>query len=321
MNSLDFYLALFGGCKRDVARVAGKVGGLTNCVFTGLCGALPEAKGKGGEMQGAYSKANSGMEKAVFILGVFALILSGCGNPKRVKQEHITSDDAENIISYVTDSINPWGNRILKFGNDSVYAFNEDSVISYILYLDTTMAIKRIIFENGKKSYIEYNPFIAKNLIQAEYFFPDTNIPSHQYYFRDSIIFTEGNPIKVYQYGVSYHKNGKIEYSGHQGVFIANGVAVGVWHYYDSLGFLTKTHNYIYPKDYGDFYPYVIVSEYFLNGKPKWEKLYYNNDSFDAGEEYRIPIRTWKYFSEKGVLYKTEEYENGELIKTEKHNL
>ena len=46
MNSLDFYLALLFGCKRDVARVAGKVGGLTDCVFTGLCGALPEAKGK-----------------------------------------------------------------------------------------------------------------------------------------------------------------------------------------------------------------------------------------------------------------------------------
>ena len=47
MNRLDFYLALLFGCKRDVARVAGKVGGLTDCVFTGLCGALPEAKGKG----------------------------------------------------------------------------------------------------------------------------------------------------------------------------------------------------------------------------------------------------------------------------------
>ena len=46
MNSLDFYLAQLFGCKRDVARVAGKVGGLTEVFFTGLCGALPEAKGK-----------------------------------------------------------------------------------------------------------------------------------------------------------------------------------------------------------------------------------------------------------------------------------
>ena len=46
MNSLDFYLALLFGCKRDVARVAGKVCGLTDSVFTDMCGALHEAKGK-----------------------------------------------------------------------------------------------------------------------------------------------------------------------------------------------------------------------------------------------------------------------------------
>ena len=68
MNSLDFYLALLFGCKRDVARVAVKVGGLTDCVFTGLCGALPEAKREGGGVQEAYSNANSGMWKVVFFL-------------------------------------------------------------------------------------------------------------------------------------------------------------------------------------------------------------------------------------------------------------
>ena len=73
MNSLDFYLALLCGCKRDVARVAVKVGGLTDCVFTGLCGALPEAKGKGDGVQGAYSKAYRGILKAVVILCLFAL--------------------------------------------------------------------------------------------------------------------------------------------------------------------------------------------------------------------------------------------------------
>ena len=70
MNSLDFYLALLFGCKRDVALVAVKVGGLTDCVFTGLCGALPEAKGKGGGAQGAYSKVNSGMKKVTLFLVV-----------------------------------------------------------------------------------------------------------------------------------------------------------------------------------------------------------------------------------------------------------
>ena len=35
-------------CKRDITRVAGKVGGFTEDVFTGLCGALPVTKRKGG---------------------------------------------------------------------------------------------------------------------------------------------------------------------------------------------------------------------------------------------------------------------------------
>ena len=63
MNRLDFYLALFGGCKRDVARVAGKVGGLTDCVFAGLCGALPEAKGKGGGRKGLIIRQIAGWGK------------------------------------------------------------------------------------------------------------------------------------------------------------------------------------------------------------------------------------------------------------------
>ena len=69
MNSLDFYLALLCGCNRDVARVAGKVGGLTDCVFTGLCGALPEAKGKGGVLGGnrLYSRVLT-IAAIIFIL-------------------------------------------------------------------------------------------------------------------------------------------------------------------------------------------------------------------------------------------------------------
>ena len=86
------YYATFGmlcGCKRDVARVAGKVGGLTDCVFTGLCGALPEAKGKGGGMQVAYSKANSGMKKVSIFLVVAAMIAAGC-----------RSDNSDRIEAY-----------------------------------------------------------------------------------------------------------------------------------------------------------------------------------------------------------------------------
>ena len=100
MNSLDFYLAQLCGCKRDVARVAVKVGGLTDCVFTGLCGALPEAKGKGGEVQGAYSKANSGVGKvAIFLLVVamFILTFTSCGT----YQHFITHEFSK--ISYINE--------------------------------------------------------------------------------------------------------------------------------------------------------------------------------------------------------------------------
>ena len=87
MNSLDFYLALLFGCKRDVARIAGKVGGLTDCVFTGLCGALPKAKGKGGGVQGAYCKACSGIGKvAIFLVAaaMFILTFTSCGGTMRI---------------------------------------------------------------------------------------------------------------------------------------------------------------------------------------------------------------------------------------------
>jgi len=45
------------GCRRDIAWVAGKVGGFTEGVITGLCGALPGLKRKGG-WQVTYNQIN-----------------------------------------------------------------------------------------------------------------------------------------------------------------------------------------------------------------------------------------------------------------------
>ena len=45
------------GCRRDIARVAGKVGGFTEGIFSGLCGALPVTKRNGG-WQVAYNQIN-----------------------------------------------------------------------------------------------------------------------------------------------------------------------------------------------------------------------------------------------------------------------
>ena len=104
MNSLDFYLALLFGCKRDVARVAGKVGGFTDCVFTGLCGALPEAKGKGGGVQGAYSKAGRGIGKVAIFLVVVAMVVAfGC---KRGARTVTNTDDfpKSTQVAYIPDT-------------------------------------------------------------------------------------------------------------------------------------------------------------------------------------------------------------------------
>ena len=79
MNRLE-YLAQLGGCKRDVVRVAGKVGGLMDCVFTGLCGALPEAKGKGGVQATKYLKySNMKKEFLIFVVAVMFAAF-GCGS-------------------------------------------------------------------------------------------------------------------------------------------------------------------------------------------------------------------------------------------------
>ena len=45
------------GCKCDIKRVAGKVGGFTEGVITGLSGALPGPKRKGG-WQVTYNQIN-----------------------------------------------------------------------------------------------------------------------------------------------------------------------------------------------------------------------------------------------------------------------
>ena len=53
-------LGLFGCYKRDMAQVAGKVGGFTEGVFTGLCGVLPGLKPKGG-WQVTYNQKNDSL--------------------------------------------------------------------------------------------------------------------------------------------------------------------------------------------------------------------------------------------------------------------
>ena len=63
---------------RVIARVCG---GGTLAKMPRLRGALPKAKGKGGGVQGAYSKVNSGMGKvAMVLLAAIFLLQMGCSN-------------------------------------------------------------------------------------------------------------------------------------------------------------------------------------------------------------------------------------------------
>ena len=236
------------------------------------------------------------------------IILNACVrgslNGKTTIQEERVS------IGYITDSISPYGYTIEKFGNDSVYAFAEDGYLSYIIYLDTAAAINKILFTEGQRTYIEYNPSKSAGSIMSEYFFHDTNMVSSRVYMKDTIILTANNPVQCNKLIIDYYKNGKVKEHGYQGIFEAQGIPVGVCAEYDSLGNLNRTKNYIYlaQKDDNDIFTYIIESEYYDNGNPKWEKKYTNHVFCDFPEEYKEPIGTWQYYDENGKLIKTEKY-------------
>ena len=133
MNRLDFYLALLGGCKRDVARVAGKVGGLTDCVFTGLCEALPETKCRAGGLMGR----NGGYHRkgvCVSIIIIIALILCSCGNKKI-----FVNPFGEKVIDAFALIDNGFSrtNFYLIAGNQTAL----DEILSLVAWHDTTTSV------------------------------------------------------------------------------------------------------------------------------------------------------------------------------------
>ena len=255
------------------------------------------------------------MNRFLYLLIICFVFLCCSSNKKATAQEEHT------VFVQVTDSISPFGQRILKFGNDSIHAFNEDGSLSSIRYLDTASAINRIIFQDGYKLWIRYNPLNSENAIMTEHFFPGTNIVSSQIFMRDTIIVTAGNPITVNRFIIGYHENGKIKFIGYQGFFAAQGVPVGIQRHYNSLGLLYKTQNFIYPKqqDSNEVFPYIIETAFHNNGKTKWRKYYSNYVFFESGREAKFPFGTWRFYDENGRLIKTKKHENGELIETKRY--
>ena len=262
------------------------------------------------------------MNRFLYLLIIcFSFLCCTLNKNSTAHKECIAVSYADNVIPNVTDSISPFGQRIRKFGNDSIHAFNEDGSLSSIQYLDTASVIDMIRFRDGYKLWIRYNPLNSEDAIEIEDFFPGTNIVSSQTFMRDTIIVTAGNPIEVNRLIIEYHKNGKIKFTGYQGFFAAQGIPVGVNRHYNSLGQLYKTRNFIYPKSQDDnvFFPYIIETVFHNNGKPKWTKYFSNYVFFESGREGKLPFGTWRFYDENGRLIKTKKHENGELIETKRH--
>ena len=95
-----------------VARLAGKVGGLTEVFFTGLCGVLPAPKCRGGGLMGGNGGLHRegrqcvGVKKAV-IFFVVGLMIAGFGCGGRTNSNSDVNTDCPNTNS-IDISINTW---------------------------------------------------------------------------------------------------------------------------------------------------------------------------------------------------------------------
>ena len=218
---------------------------------------------------------------------------------------------AVTATAYITDSISPYNKKIRKYGNDSIYAYTLDDTLSSIEYLDTASAVIRIIFEGGKKTFVEYNPNYSKDSLLNEYFFENSGKISSRTYLRDTVIITDGNPIGCYHFYMSYHENGKIKEIGYRGGVWGQNGPIGLHKTYNKAGRLVSSKNFIYPKQAvgspgSPSFTYIIEVDYYDNGNPKWEKMYDNYVFHESGEDDKEPVGTWKFYDETGELTGTE---------------
>ena len=218
---------------------------------------------------------------------------------------HIVDIVSADVINsnYVKDTINEYGTKVRIFGTDSVYSYNSGNIYHIKYNLDNYPIAEKSFYEDGIKSLIEYNIQYSKDSLYRESFYPISGNLSLAVWWKDTTIITDKNPIYCNEFYTQYYENGKIKALGYQGFFNGQGTSVGVHSSYDSLGYLTKTDNFIYPKKKR---PYIIITEYYNNGKLKSEKMYVNHTIQESDEEE--PIGTWKYYDENGKLIKTEKY-------------
>lgn len=234
------------------------------------------------------------------VIIIMTLFCVSC-NGKNTKQVRAKSIDSNCIKDTVIDKRN-----VRIFGEDSIYTFFEDSpsVVQKIEYLNEKSKIThKNYYEDGSIAFIEYNCELMDNSIKAEIFYQSTGAIWQHTFCVDTVIITDNNPKECYELFVSYHENGKMKFNGYFGRADGQISAVSVQKFFNESGKIIKTENFIYP---ADKQPYIIISEYYENEKPKWEKIYVNHLIHESEQEE--PIGNWKYYDESGKLTRTEQY-------------
>lgn len=258
--------------------------------------------------------------KRLNIILLFVLSLPYACSVTTKKEKEVVDTTNNTDPYYIIDSISPYGKRIKKYGEDSIYAFDaENDRLSYILYLDSLSKKRRVKFNNsGTINYVEYNlsSETSVGLINEYYYDTYENSIQSRSYRTDTIIITDGNPIHCFRLDIFYFKNSKISGIGYTGAFGGQNVPVGTQKVYSEDGMLRTTLDYVYPvqKDLNmpisEVFSYIVEKEYYNNGNPKWEKRFKNYELYEweNDDDYLIPIGTWKYYDESGKLVKTEKH-------------
>ena len=201
----------------------------------------------------------------------------------------------------VKDSISPYGDIIKIYGRDSILGYSSDGTLEYIKYLDSN-SLYTLKLYNADKSLkrIEYNIEHPKFAILTENFYPSINRVHSRESWVDSILVLEKDSFLLNILKEEFYENEVLKYQGYYGVILGQNAPIGIHKYFNKLDKLTRTENYIYPTKKR---PYIIISEYYDNGNPKWEQIYINHVIHESDREE--PTGTWKYYDEDGKLIKT----------------
>ncbi|NDV59674.1 toxin-antitoxin system YwqK family antitoxin [Bacteroides sp. 519] len=233
------------------------------------------------------------LKRYINIIVFILLLMNSCKySANQDKQVGISTEQA-----VVPDSINPYGDLVRIYGKDSLCTYSPDGILKYIEYLDVNTPIHfKFYSKDGFLERIEYN-MINSNLISEE-FYLESGILKYRESIPDSS-FSQGTD----RLRECFYENGKLKFVKKYSSRYAQNGPVGLQKYYSPEGNIIKTEDYIYPIEEK---PYIIIIEYYDNGKLKSEKSFYNNAIFESDEI--DPKGTWKYYDKNGVLISTEEY-------------